>query len=357
MFRQARRITAIALAGLLFMAGHVMAKGFNNLSFMADYNTRHQTAIKVFLPFLEAAQKQFPGKLSFHFFGPQELFPDAEAWAVVTDGRADFGSVRPSAFPGKMNLLSVVAIPGVCPNAVVGSLVTQDLIDKFPEVRAELPPKTVPFVGWASAAYQIHSIPEIRNVADIKGKKIIVWDATTLEYAKILGAVPVRMPAPDTYMALSKGMADGVLCPLAPVRSIKITELAKNHLILDLYVNTFVINANKELVNAMPKDMHDWIMAQGGIGMARNCGISLDDAALADTEWMKAQGHKFFTLTTEERAEMLKPFAAVTERWKNVECKGMNAEVVARVYQYALERSKYHQKQMAEGAYGAQFKK
>ncbi len=356
MFRSAR-LAAVLLAGLLCVAGQATAKGFNNLSFMTDYNTRHQTTIKVFLPFLEAAKKQFPGKLSFNYFGALELFPDAEAWAAVSDGRADFGSVRPSAYPGKMNLLSVVAIPGVCPNATIGSLVTQDLINKFPEVRAELPPKTVPFVGWASAAYQIHSIPEIKSVADIKGKKIIVWDSTTLEYAKLLGAVPIRMPNPDTYMALSKGMADGVLCPLAPVRSLKVTELAKNHLILDLYVNSFVVNANKELIESMPKDMQDWIKAQGGIEMAKACGVSLDDAALADTEWMKAQGHKFFTLTSEERADMLKSFTSVTERWKNVECKSLNAEVVTRVYQYALERSKHHQKLMDEGAYGEQFRK
>ena len=48
----------LALVAGLFLSGQAMAKGFTNLSFEGDYNTRHPTVIKVFQPFLDAAAKQ-----------------------------------------------------------------------------------------------------------------------------------------------------------------------------------------------------------------------------------------------------------------------------------------------------------
>ena len=358
MFKCTRFAAVLALVAGLFLSSQAMAKGFSGLSFEGDYPTRHPTVIKVFQPFLDAAAKQFPGKLGFNYFASNELFPEAQAMQVIADGRVDFATVRPSLFPGKMNLLGVVAIPGMCPNAIVGSLVTQDLIDKFPEVRAELPKNSVPFVGWASASYQIHSIPAIKSAEDLKGKKVIVWDATTLEFAKALGTTPIRLPFTDTYMALSKGMADAVLCPLAPVRSIKITEMAKHHFMLDLGVNTFVINAHKPLMESMPKDMHDWIMAQGGTKMALDCGLSLENGAIADRQWMVDQGHEFHVPAAETRVAMLQPLTdSFTKLWKENECKGMDPALVDRVLKFAQERSKFHQEQMAAGKYGEQFKK
>ena len=240
----------------------------------------------------------------------------------------------------------------MCPNAIVGSLVTEELIEQFPEVRAELPANSTPFTAWASAAYQIHTIDPVRNMEELKGKKIIAWDATTLEIVKALGATPIRMTSTDTYLALSKGMGDGVLCPLAPLRSFKISEATKHHLILNVGVNTFVMNVHTPLWDEMPKDMQDWLKAQGGMNMALATGKSLEDGAIVDTKWMEEQGHKFYYLSAEEREKALAPLAMFTEKWKNEECKGMDPAVVEKVLKFVQERSKYHTEQMAAGAYG-----
>ncbi len=345
---------ALAVGASLTLGGVAQAKGFKDLSFMGSYMPKHPTVVNVWNPFFKAAEAKFPGKngLSFHFFAQNELYPESEGITALTDGRVDFGTVRPSLFPGNMKLLSSVAIPGTCPNAIVGSLVTEELIEQFPEVRAELPENSTPFVAWASAAYQIHTINPVRNMEELKGKKIIAWDATTLEIVKALGAVPIRMTSPDTYLALSKGMGDGVLCPLAPLRSYKITESTKYHLILNSGVNTFVMNVHTPLWNDMPKDMQDWLKAEGGMKMALDCGKSLEDGAVADTKWMEEQGHQFFYLSEEERAKALEPLGTFTEKWKNEECKGLDPALVNKVLTFVQERSKYHTEQMKAGAYG-----
>jgi TRAP-type transport system periplasmic protein len=346
-------VLTLLVGGLLFMADTAQAKGFQHLSFMGSYAERHPTVLNVWLkPFFTDAEAKFGGKLSFDYFSANSLYPELEGMAALTDGRVDFGCVRPSVFPGKMNLLSAVALPGMAPNAIVGSLVTQELIDKFPAVRAELPKNAVPYVGWTSAAYQIHTLKPVKSLADLKGKKIIAWDATTLEIAKALGTSPIRMEAADTYLALSKGMGDGVLCPLAPLRSYKISEATKYHLILNIGVNTFVIMAHKPLWESMPQDMRDWLTAEGGMKMALAIGKSLENGAKTDTKFMQDQGHEFFYLTDKERAEFLAAFGPFTDRWSKEECKDIDAAVVKEVLKFTQERAKFHTEQMRAGVYG-----
>ena len=344
---------ALAMGGLLACAGNAFAaKGFKDLAFMGSYMDRHPTVLNVWKPWFKVAEEKFGGKLSFNYFVENQLYPETEDLAALSDGRADFGCVRPSVFPGKMNLMSVVALPGMCPNAIVGGLVAEELYQKFPAVSGEFPKESVHFLAWASAAYQIHTINPVKSAAELKGKKIIVWDATTLEYAKALGCNPIRMPGADSYLALSKGMADGVLCPLAPLRSYKISESCKHHLILNLYVNTFVIQANKGLWDSMPADMQAWLKEEGGLKMSLACGKSLEDGAKADTKWMEDQGHQFYYLSDAEREAALAPLATFTDQWKNVECKGMDPKVVDEVLAFARERSKFHTQQVREGKYG-----
>ena len=343
----------LALSCLLFCSGSAMAaKGFKHLSFMGGYMEKHPTVVNVFFPFLKAAEEKFDGKLSFDYFSTGSLYPETESFRAISDNRVDFGEFQSAFFPGKMPLLEVVALPGLCRNAIVGSLVVEELIQKFPEVRAELPPNSVHFASWASAAYQIHTIQPVRNMEELKGRKIIVWDSIALELVKALGANPIRMSSPDTYLALSKGMADGVLCPLAPIRSYKITESTKYHLILSLSVNTFTMEANKDIWDAMPEDMRAWLSAQGGLKMSEAIGKSLEDGARADMQWMKDQGHQFYYLNDEQEAAMLVPFEPFVENWRKEAMETLDAALVDEVLAFVRERSAFHQAEMDAGMYG-----
>ena len=347
---------AFALGGLLSFFSPAWAADAGKepirLSFLGGYLEKHPTTTEVFEPFMEAAEKQFGGRLEFRYFTTNSLYPETEAYSAVSDGRADIGQIRPALFPGKMQLLGVVALPGMCPNSLVGSLVAEDLIQKFPEVRAELPRNTVHLTAWASDAYQIHSLMPIRTREDLKGRKIAVWDRLTKKIAEDLGAHPILMSSTDTFISLSHGMVDGVLCPMAPLRSYKLTDEAKHHLILGIGVNTFVEAINKKSWDSLPSDIQKWISSQGGMKMAESIGRSLMHGAIADAEWMKSQGHEFIVLSDAERETFLEPLEVFADEWKKKVSERLDPSLVNRVYAYARERSAYYAKAFHEGKYG-----
>ncbi len=352
--RRTMTMLAAALIGAsLTFASQADAKGFRHLSFNGGYALSHPTVEMVWKPFMKEAEEAFPGKngLSFDYFATNELFPETESLAAVTDGRVDFGRMRPSLFPGKLNLLSVVDVPGLFSNAVTGSIVMQELIEAFPEVRRELPENSVPFTSWVSATYQVHTIKPVKSLAELRGHKLVVWDAVTIEIAKALGANPVRLPSPDTYLALSKGMADGVLCPMAPVRSFKISEATKYHLMLNTGVTGFSINAHKPLWDEMPDDMRAWLEKNGGTAMALAIGKSLEAGAREDAEWMKAQGHEFYELSEQDHAALMKALAPFLDHWKNEVCRSESPETVARVLDFVKTRNAYHMEKFRAGEY------
>lgn len=353
-----RRLTALAaalaLGGLLVGVDDAeAAKGFRNLTFMGSYMERHPTVMKVWRPLFAKAEKAFEGRLSFDYYAANVLYPEAEGPMAVGDGRVDFASLLPAVYPGRFNLLGVMALPGMAQDAMSGSLLMEDLIRTFPEIRAEMPENTEHFTAWTSAAYQIHTMKPVKGLKDLEGRKIIAWDATCIEMMKALGANPIRMNATDTYIALSKGMADGVFCPLAPLRSFKISEATKHHLMLNAFVQGFILEANKSLWDDMPDDMKAFLAKEGGQTAALAVGRSLEDGVKADTAWMEAQGHAFYPLPEEEKGLFAEKTKGFVELWRK-DCKDFDPALVDKVYQYARERSAFYASEVKAGKFDAQ---
>lgn len=342
----------LLLSGMLLGDGTAeAAKSFRNLTFMGSYMERHPTVMKVWKPLFAAAEKKFAGKLSFDYYAANILYPETEGVEAIMDGRVDFGCLLPSTYPGRFNLLGIMALPGLVPDAISGSLLMEDLIQAFPEIRAEMPKNSHHFTSWTSAAYQIHTLKPVKNLKELQRCKIIAWDAACIEMLKALGANPVRMKATDTYIALSKGMADGVICPLAPLRSFKISEATKHHFMLNLFVQGFMQEVHKPLWDSMPDDMKAFFTAEGGMKVALAVGRSLEDGVKADTAWMKSQGHEFYALPEEERATFAEKTKGFIDLWRK-DCKGMDPALLDKVYKYARERAAFYASEVEGGKYG-----
>lgn len=306
-------------------AGETTEKTFE-LNWAGAYPEAHPTTINAFKPWIQAMDEQSNGRLKIHFFAPDTLCPQNDTFDSTVSGFVDIGSAYEGYNPGKFPLTDVINVLLDIPSAEAGALILWDLYNTFPEVASQYEEAKLLW-NWTSATYQIHTVnKEVRTLEDLKGLRIIGWDTQRLDLLRHLGANPMEISPLDTYLALERGMADGVMCPLAPVRSYKISDVAKYHTIVDLGVGPFYAVMNLEKWNSLPADLQSLIEETTGAEMARRCGITLDEGAVEDSKWMLDNGHTFYVLPPEEKARWIEATSPLQESWlKSMEAQGFSS--------------------------------
>ena len=351
MFHRIRTLAAALALGAFISAPAMAAEKPADLFFMGSYVEEHPVVTSVWKPFFESAEKKFAGKIKFSYYAENMLYSNqAEAVQGISDGRAAFGTIRPSVHPDEFRLLGVINIPGLVPNAVVGALVLADIIEHFPAVRADFPKTVEHFTSWTSASYQMHTKAPVHSLKDLHGMKIVVWDAVSHAMVREMGAEPVRVSPPDTYWTLQRGLADGIMCPLAPLNAYRLTSLVKHHLMLDAMVQGFIMEASHKHWKAMPKDMQKWFKAEGGAKMALAIGQTLEERVQAEIAVMETMGHTFCTVAEADKAELAKVLTSMTAKWKEY-CEGIDPVLLDKVLGYARSRADFHTKEWNAGKY------
>ena len=286
------------------------------LNFSSVYMNRHNTVVNGFKPWMKEVQKKTDGKVKIDYFDPNTLCPHMETWASVVSGGVDIGTNYCPFNPGKFPLTEVMELPLIVPSAEAGSLVTWELYNKYPEWQESFKDATLLW-QWTSATYQLHTKDKmVRTLEDLKGLRIIGWSPGIIKAIKLLGASAIEMTGMDTYLALERGMADGVFCPLAPIKSYKISDSVKYTTVIDMMVGPFWGAINTPLWNSIPEDIQKVFRETSGENMARICGKTLDEGAAGDAQWLKKnKGHKFYVVPDEEKKRWFKAVSPMHQEW------------------------------------------
>ncbi|MEW6667181.1 MAG: TRAP transporter substrate-binding protein [Thermodesulfobacteriota bacterium] len=288
------------------------------MSFSSIYMNKHNTVVSGWKPWIKEIEEKTGGRVKLNYYDPGTLSPDREVWSSVLSGAVDLGTAFCPVNPGKFPLTEVMELPLIAPGAEAGSLVTWDLCQKYPEWR-ELFKDVKLLWMWTSATYQIHTKNKlIRTLEDLKGMRIIGWNPGILETIRLLGGNPIEIGYLDTYLAMERGMADGVCCPLAPIRSLKISDAAKYTTVIDMMVGPFWGAMNIKLWNSLPKDIQNVFLETTGEKMVRITGQTLDQGAAQDAKWLKdTKGHKFYVVPDQEKKRWLQVISPMHEAWVN----------------------------------------
>jgi TRAP-type C4-dicarboxylate transport system substrate-binding protein len=307
---------------LCFAASAWSADKFE-LKFASEYADKHPTSINAFFPWIKKMGELSQGRLMIQFYNPNTICPAKEVYATTVAGAADIGASPTHWVPGRFALCGAIEQPFLFNGAEAASLTTWEIYKRFPEWREEY--KEVKMLWqWASALNQLHTVKKpVRTLEDLRGLRIISWMASVNDLLKMLGANPVDGKPHDTYLALERGMADGVVCPLAPMRSFKITDAAKHHTIVNLLPGPFWAGMNQAKWNSLPPDLQKIIEESTGEKMAVLSGKTLDEGSIQDAKWMKEQKHSFYVLSPAEKERWKEKVKPSTEEWlKKMEQKG-----------------------------------
>jgi TRAP-type C4-dicarboxylate transport system substrate-binding protein len=162
---------------------------------------------------------------------------------------------------------------------------------------------------WTSIPYfLITTKKQVKTMEDIKGLKIRVTGGPPTEQMKALGAVPTPMPMPDTYLAMDKGVIDGMGAPWEAIHGFRLYEVAKYYTMVPLSAVYFSMSMNKQKWESLPKDIQQAITSVSGLEAAKFWGRNFFDTAEQGVmERVKAGNHQMVKYV---------PPPAELERWQ-----------------------------------------
>lgn len=262
-------------------------------------------------PWLKQIEDATNGKVKFKTYYSQTLNKGPDTWKAVKDGIADIGWCFHAYWPGMTSLSDVISLPNLpFKNSEEASGTLQKLYEKFPQIRDQYKDNHILFLYTTDPYFLITTKKQVKTLEDIKGLKIRMMGGPSTEQMKALGGVPVSVPMPDNYMAMQKGVTDGMGAPWEATLSFKLYETVKYYTLgTNFPVIYFSIAMNKKKWNSLPDDVKAAFNGASGYMGARFWGRNFFDTP-RDACLAAAQKEGFetniYTLPKEEQARWLK---------------------------------------------------
>ena len=262
----------------------------------------HHTGVMV--PWVKMVEEKSGGRLKITIFPGSTLGKAVDHYDMVKDGIADMGFTTPGYTPGRFPLITATELPLLFKSSRGGSLAVMAVFDKY--FKAEFKDVKVLWF-WVHPPGHFHlAKKQVKVLEDLNGLKIRAATPMLTTMVKTLGAVPVSIPAPDTYTALERGTVDGTIFPWEAISSFKIAFM------------------NQKKYDSLPPDLRKVIDDLSGNWGAEFNGKVWDQNELVGIEAIKKAGGTIYTLPPEERQRWAAKLKPMEEDWvKSMDAKGL----------------------------------
>jgi TRAP-type C4-dicarboxylate transport system substrate-binding protein len=282
--------------------------------------------------------KRTNGRVKVTQFTGGTLTPATQTFISVTRGVADIGLSFCSYTMGRFPLFEVIDLPLGYRSGYWGTKLANEFYRKFkPKEFDEV--KVLFFT--TSAPHMLFAKKPVRNLQDMKGLKIRST-GTSAKVVQALGGAPVAMPMSEAYDALSKGVAQGVICPYEAMRGFRLAEVVDNSVEYgSAYVNANYVVMNKDKWNAIsPADQKiieaindEWIEKMGRLW---------DDLDKDGKNYFIQKGGKVVVLSKEENERWSAKLRPILDDYvKNMKAKNLPGDEAVKFCQDYLRA---HQK-------------
>jgi len=260
-------------------------------------------------PWAKQVEKATKGKVKIRIYPSQTLCKGKDAWTATKTGITDIGWCFHGYWPGLTSLADVISLPALpFTKAEKGSEVLWKLYKKFPSIQKQFQDNQVLLVYTSTPYLLITTKKQVNTLEDIKGLKIRMTGGPPTDQMKALGGVPQLIPMPGNYLALQKGVIDGMGAPWEAIHGFRLYEVVKYYTDAPFPAVYFSIAMNKNKWNSLSKDVQDAIMSVSGLKGSKFWGRNFFDTAKDGVyEKAKKEGYEinFYHLPGNERARWL----------------------------------------------------
>jgi TRAP-type C4-dicarboxylate transport system substrate-binding protein len=287
---------------------------------------------------IKEVEKRTNGRVKVSYFPGNTLAPPGQAYDAVVKGIADMAQNLLAYSPGRLPLSEVLQQPLGYASGYQGTKLANEYYKKFkPKEFDDV--KVMYLHGVAPGTF--HTKKEIKSFDDIKGLRIKA-NAENAEIVKMLGGAPVTMPITETYDALQKGLAEGILLPNEALKGWRFAEVVKSSLDSNAvsYLTSMYVIMNKNKWNQISKEdqatiekiNEEWIEKQG------NLWNKLDKEG---KEYAIQKGVKFVKVSKDEEAKVAAKMRPILDEYvKAMKSKNLPGD---QALKFCLDYIKAHQ--------------
>ena len=309
-----------ALAGYgILIASTILAHAAEPVRLrVADSFPKGHYLVKLILePWMEEVSKRTSNAVIFEHYPAQQLGKAADMLKLTQTGVADIGYVAPGYTSDKMPVSEVAMLPGAFEHSCQGTLAYWKLARNGVIAEQDYTANNIRLLLAVSLPqYRILTVKHpVKDVADVTGLKLRSTGGAQDLTLRALGAVPVRMAAPDAYESLSRGTMDGLLFPLESVVAYgadKLVKYSTDGVGFGSFIVSYSISESawKKLSPEIQKAMID--VADEIIPSA--C-LEVQKADETTRKSVEAAGVHFETLQPETRAKFKDLLKGVAKTW------------------------------------------
>ncbi|MGQ9858112.1 MAG: TRAP transporter substrate-binding protein [Thermodesulfobacteriota bacterium] len=272
----------------------------------------------------EEINKRTNGRVKITMFPGGTLTPADKCYDGVVKGLSDIGMSVVSYTRGRFPLTEVIDLPLGYKSGLAATKLVNAYYRKFKPKEFD---DTQVMYFHAHGPGILHTKKPVTKLEDLKGMKIRST-GTVAKIVAALGATPVAMPMPETYDALQKGIAEGVMCPVEALQGWKLGEVVKSTTLNygSAYTIAFFVVMNKEKWNSLPPDIQK-VIQEVNEEWIEKTGKSWDEIDTAGMEFVKKLGNKVVPLSKEEDERWVKSVQSVFDDYvKSMKEKGLPGE-------------------------------
>jgi len=266
-------------------------------------------------PWADKVNKESDGTLSVKVFAGYSLVNMLNTMDRVANGVADLAFCILGPVSSQFPKTLVATLPFEAENAHEAGLALQRLYDKGIIANEWTKVKPVAFGVFANTSY--HTVPVVKNQADLKGLKISVQGRLASQTLEALGGTPISLPINEVYEGLQRGMIVGSAIGWPAAVSFKLTDLAHNHVQASLGGEAAIMIMNNQTYAKLPAKGKQAIDANIATPYTNWFNKVIDDTERDNIAITQKMGNQtIYKLPPDELAQWKKRVAPVIADWE-----------------------------------------